>query len=256
MGIFGRKEKADESPAEVQQLTADAPIEGDEHNPHGNEFDQEWMPWLDAMRRYDDRMLRLAIHAENWRRMAIYSLGVAVIAILVAGYAFHLPKLMPVPIAVDALGHSVLITSTEPTAALRANQEYRETVDFITHCRTVLADKMGQRHEDTACYSRLPDDSPARKFVTKARDGVNDPQVVGQNHSVEVAVTNALKISDSVWEIEWSEQSIARDGSLMGNPAKMKAHLTDKWVKSDDVKLLATNPSGYYVQELSWAPVM
>ncbi len=221
-----------------------------------DDFDHSMSPWARAQKAYDDRQMRLAAHARNWQRAFLTSQLLSVLMVGVVAYAVHIPKMKPAPIAIDQLGRSMLITSDQPEAVLRARQEYRETIDFIENCRTVIADKMGLRKIQERCYSRLPDDSAARKWVLSQQSGDNDPFVIAQDHSVEPSVTTALKLSDGNWEVEWSEQSINQSGAKMGPPVKYKGHLTDQFIPGDSEKALRQNPSGYYVQTLSWAKIL
>jgi type IV secretory pathway TrbF-like protein len=246
--LFG-KERRGESDSYPEQTVSDA-----ERDPRRA---QAGNSWIDAVNAYDDRMMRLAAHVVNWQRMAYLSLLFSFCCLAVVVYAIHIPKLEPIPIAVDKLGTSVVVKDSRPDAALLAKQEYSEVGDFIENCRTVLGDKMGLRRLQARCYSRLPDDAAARRwYVDHTKDG-NDPFVIGQNHSVEATVTTRLKLSDANWEIEWQEQSIDLNGGKMGSPVKYKAHLTVQFQKgTDSISQLEQNPNGFYVKTLSWAKQM
>lgn len=210
-------------------------------------------PWTIARLQWDDRMMRLSAHAANWRRAFFFQLPVTGLAVLGMIYCATLPKTFPVPIAVDRLGRSTVVSdAASDQATTRASQEYREVNDFIENLRTVIADNNAQKKSLGRAYMRLPNDSPARAFVDAHMSGDNNPLVVNKNYSVDVTVVNALKLSEGNWEIEWSEQAIGFDGKARGNPTRFKGHLGDKIIAVSDEKSLRMNPAGFYVMTLSW----
>lgn len=210
-------------------------------------------PWTIARLQHDDRMLRLAAHAANWRRAFFYQIPVTALCILGLIYTATLPKKFPVPIAVDKLGRSVVIAdATEGVSSTRASQEYREVNDFIENLRSVIADNNAQKRSLGRAYARLPNDSAARTYVLAHMSGANDPLVVNQKYSVVPTIINALKLSEGNWEVEWEEQAIEFDGKPRGGPIRYKAHLVDKIVIESDEKIMRTNPAGFYVTDISW----
>ncbi|MFX1767970.1 VirB8/TrbF family protein [Paraburkholderia sp. A1RI-2L] len=210
-------------------------------------------PWTIARMQWDDRMMRLSAHAANWRRAFFFQLPVTGLAVLGMIYCATLPKVFPVPIAVDHLGRSTVVSdATSDQATTRASQEYREVNDFIENLRTVIADNNAQKKSLGRAYMRLPNDSPARAFVDAHMSGDNNPLVINKNYSVDVTVVNALKLSEGNWEVEWTEQAIGFDGKPRGNPVRFKGHLGDKIIVVSDEKSLRMNPAGFYVMTLSW----
>ncbi|MCW3587403.1 VirB8 family type IV secretion system protein [Burkholderia cenocepacia] len=212
-------------------------------------------PWTIARMQHDDRMMRLAAHAANWRRAFFYQIPVTALCVLGLIYVATLPKKFPVPIAVDKLGRSAVIPDAaggSGEASTRASQEYREVNDFIENLRTVIADNNAQKKSLGRAYARLPNDSAARAYVLAHMSGDNDPMKINQQYSVDVTVVNALKLSEGNWEVEWLEQAIDFSGKARGNPVRYKGRLGDKIVLESDEKIIRTNPAGFYVTTISW----
>lgn len=246
-GRFGRPRASDES-----RVTAASDAAGPAALQHGDSGD-----WLDGQRAYDDRMMRQTIRARNWQRAWFCQFLFSVACLGVVVYALKIPKYIQVPIATSSLGRSVLVRDTAPDAALLAQQEYTEVGDFIENCRTVLGDKMGLRKLQARCYSRLPDESAARRWFVDQMRGENDPFVVGETHSAEVTVISRLKLSAQTWEVEWLEQFIDLNGGRVGQPIKYRGHLEIEFIRgSNSMSQLETNPNGFYVQKLTWAKKM
>ncbi|MDR5791721.1 type IV secretion system protein [Caballeronia sp. LP003] len=210
-------------------------------------------PWTIARMQWDDRQMRLSAHAANWRRAFFYQLPVTGLAILGLIYCATLPKKFPVPIAVDKLGRSVVVSdATSDQATTRASQEYREVNDFIENLRTIIADNNAQKKSLGRAYARMPNDSAARSYVIAHMTGENDPFAISKNYSVDVTVINALKLSEGNWEVEWSETAIGFDGKSRSAPIRYKAHLTIQMIVENDERVLRTNPAGFYVTNISW----
>jgi len=212
-------------------------------------------PWTMARLAHDDRMLRLAAHAANWRRAFFFQVPVTALAILGLIFVATLPKKFPVPIAVDKLGRSVVISDAAAgpgESSTRASQEYREVNDFIENLRTIIGDNNALKKSLGRAYARLPNDSAAREYVLAHMTGANDPLVLNQKYTVVATVTNALKLSDGNWEVEWTEQANSFDGRPMGAPARYKGHIGDKLVIESDERIMRSNPAGFYVTTISW----
>lgn len=246
-GWFGRRRASDES-----RVTAASNAAGPAAPQHIDSGD-----WLDGQRAYDDRTMRGSIANRNWQRAWFYQFLFSIAMLGVVVYALKIPKYIQVPIATNSLGRSVLVRDTAPDAALLAQQEYTEVGDFIENCRTVLGDKMGLRKLQARCYSRLPDESAARRWFVDQMRGENDPFVVGETHSAEVTVISRLKLSAQSWEVEWLEQFIDLNGGRVGLPIKYRGHLEVEFIRgSNSMTQLETNPNGFYVQKLTWAKKM
>ena len=138
--------------------------------------------WLDSERSYDDRMMRQAVSTRNWQRAWFGQFVFSLLMLGVVVYALQIPKYHPVPIAIDKLGRSAVVRDSSPDAALLAKQEFTEVGDFIENCRTVLGDKMGLRRLQARCYSRLPDESAARRWYVDQTQDSNSPFTIGEKY--------------------------------------------------------------------------
>lgn len=213
--------------------------------------------WLDSERSYDDRMMRQAVSTRNWQRAWFGQFVFSLLMLGVVVYALQIPKYHPVPIAIDKLGRSAVVRDSSPDAALLAKQEFTEVGDFIENCRTVLGDKMGLRRLQARCYSRLPDESAARRWYVDQTQDSNSPFTIGEKYSVEPTVTNRLKLSEGNWEVEWNDQTIDLNGAKVGPPIHYKGHMSIEFLRgTDSMKQLEQNPNGFYVQRLTWAKRM
>lgn len=210
--------------------------------------------WVNAQRQHDDKFLRLAAHAANWRMAFFLALGVACIGVAGSVYIGSQTKHIPFLVEVDKLGQTVAVKSLAGADAVTDPKRlvYREMFDLIENLRTVTTDKQANNEHISRGFSRLA--GSAYGFA-KAELKKNPPNEVGATKSVMVKVRTALVLAGKSWQIDWEERSFDLTGKENGLE-NWRATVIYDLIPASDEESIRRNPIGFTVNELSWQKVL
>jgi type IV secretion system protein TrbF len=210
--------------------------------------------WINAQRQHDDKFLRLAAHADNWRRAFFMALVVACIGVGGAVYIGSQTKHVPFLVEVDKLGQTVAVKSLAGADAVTDPKRlvYREMFDLIENLRTVTTDKQANNEHISRGFSRLAG-SAFNYAKTELRK--NPPNEVGASKSVMVKVRTALVLAGKSWQIDWEEHSYDLSGKEI-SVENWRATIMYDLIPASDEASIRTNPIGFTVTELSWQKVL
>ena len=82
----------------------------------------------------------------------------------------------------------------------------------------------------------------------------NDPFVRATEKTVDVHISSVLPISESTWRVEWDEEARKRDGTPIG-VSHWRAVVTIVVQPPTDSNTILVNPTGLFVQNVSWSMV-
>ncbi len=207
---------------------------------------------LDEGRAFDTPFLRLADTGRSWQ-VAFYA-ALAALAILVvslAQVAVHSRVLVHV-VEVDPLGRAVY---AGPARELEDTEPYlrHELAEFVIDLRTVVSDRRALfRNRSRALIHAA---QPVRATLDRYfADPANDPRRLALAFYREVHVLSLLPLSDSSWQIQWTETDYSR--------AHARRIARSSWTAVLEVELVpvrergslsAENPLGLYVTNLTWS---
>lgn len=210
--------------------------------------------WIKAGAAHDDRFLRLAAQAANWRTFAFISLFIASIAVSGAIYIGAQSKYVPMLVEVDKLGRTLAVRALTGDDAVTDSKRlvYRELFDLVENLRTVTTDIAANKTNLNRGFSRLT--GAAAEYVrTELRKA--PPNEVGASKTVQVDVKTALRISDNTWQVEWEEHSFDLKGAVIG-VENWKATIGFKLTPMETEEAIRKNPIGFIVPELNWMKVI
>lgn len=245
MGFFGKK-KVEKGPVAVSdQVRAEMglPLDSD-------------APFVKAQLHHDDRFLRLASHAANWRKFAFISAVTSVCAVAGVVYMASLPRVVPVFIAVDKLGRTApLVAGVAEGARVDPRKLiYREMVNFIENTRSVTSDYAANNKALAEGFSRLV--GAAHTYV-KTDLMSHKPNEVAEKKTIVVEVKLAMPITvggqRNSWQVEWTETSYSLKGEQMGAPEMWKANIQYELHPGNTEDEVNLNPLGFTIPTLSWA---
>lgn len=213
-------------------------------------------PWMMAQRFMDDRSLRLAAHAQNWRKSFFVVLIMA--GGLAAGLVFMAAqsRVEPIFIAVDKLGRTSemaagINSSGKVDSALLVDREMRE---FIENVRTVTSDFAANNKALGRAFSRLA--GAAHGYVKNDLQS-HKPNEVAQKKTITVEIKIAFPITtegkQNSWQVEWSETSYDLRGEQIGAPEIWRATIQYELRPGKTVDDVRANLAGFYVTGISWA---
>lgn len=246
--MFGKQKRQDEKLKGVadsvkERIDAGLPLDDD-------------APWVNARLHHDDRFLRLAAHAENWRKFALVSLALAGVAIAGVVYIGQQSKFIPFVVEVDKLGRTLAIRKLDDKQAMSEAEKhvFRELSDFIENARSVTVDYSANNRALNRAFSRV--EGPAYEFL-KQELKAHKPNEVATSKTVSVEVKTLLPDTNSTWVIEWVETSYNLKGESLPNPelwkAKVHFELRPGSTKQEDIM---SNPDGFHIKWMSWTRQM
>ncbi len=207
---------------------------------------------LDAGRVFDTPFLRLADTARSWQ-LAFFT-ALAVIAILIvslAQLAVHSRVLVHV-VEVDPLGRTVY---AGPARELEDPEPYirHELSEFLIDLRTVVADRKALfRNRSRALIHATQ--SVRATLDRYFEDPANDPRRLALDLYREVHIVSLLPLSETSWQVQWTESDYARAQARRITRASWTAVLAIKLIPARErSSVTSQNPLGLYVTRLTWS---
>lgn len=205
-------------------------------------------PYQKAQQLWDERLGSARVQARNWRIMAFVCLSLA--TGLAAGLVWQSAqsRITPYVVEVDKLGGVQAVgPAVRPYKPDDAEIAYH-LARFVRDVRSLSIDPIVVRKNWLEAYGYATDRG-AQVLNEFARS--NDPFKAVGERSVSVEVTSVVRVSDSSFQVKWTEQTWT-NGSL----AK-----TERWTgiftivvrQPRDVATLRKNPLGIYVHGLDWS---
>lgn len=219
----------------------------------GASEDQSDAPWVRAAIQHEDRFLRMAAHAKNWRLFAFFCLALAAFAIAGNIYIGSKSKYIPMVMEVDRLGQVVAVKALTGDEAVTDPRRlvYREMFDLIEDLRTVTTDRQANNYRIDKAFIRL--DGAAKTYVrTELRKA--PPNEVGATKTVQVQMKSALRLTAKSWQLDWEEHSFNLAGEEVGVES-WRAIVQYELSPSDKENIFKRNPIGFLVSDLSWQKV-
>ncbi len=207
---------------------------------------------LEEGRVFDAPFIRLADTARSWQ-VAFYA-ALAVIAILVAGLvqqAAHRQVLVHV-VEVDPLGRTVYAgparQAEDPEPYIR-----HELSEFLIDLRTVVADRRALFRSRSRALVHAA--RPVRTILDRYfSDPANDPRRLALSVYREVHILSLLPLSESSWQIQWTETETTRaHGRQLSRPSRTAVLQAELVPARKRPSISAQNPLGLYVTNLTWS---
>ena len=207
---------------------------------------------MDEGRVFDTPFLRLADTARSWQ--LAFFVALAVIAILVASLtqlAVHSRVLVHV-VEVDPLGRTVYAGPAkeieDPEAYIR-----HELSEFLIDLRTVVADRRALFRNRSRAFLHVTQSVRAtldRYFDQPA----NDPRRLALDLYREVHILSLLPLSETSWQIQWTETDYARAQARQIARSSWTAVIAIELVPARERSSVnSRNPLGLYVTRLTWS---
>ena len=208
-------------------------------------------PYLAARREWNERYGDQVQAAKTWRMAAFTSLGIAFLA--VGGLVAVSLQSKVVPYVVQLNGHSdvVRVERADLLQKPNANAIRAALANWIMGARTVYTDPQAMKSLIDATYAMtLPHSAAYQELATYDRS--NDPYQRAATESVSVQVTLVVPVSDSSWEVDWTETTKSSAGKVISTK-DWTATLTVALIPPSDAQQVMRNPLGVYVRQFAWS---
>jgi len=205
-------------------------------------------PYQKAAQAWDERIGSARVQAKNWRFTALGALALG--SILACGLIWQSMQSRVVPYVVEidkqggvqALGPAV--QNYKPSDA----QIAYFLANFITDVRSLSIDPVVVRKNWLRAYDYVTDHGAVflNDYAQK-----NDPFKSVGERTVSAAVTSVVRISDSSFEVKWTEETYDHDA--LASTAHWTAVLSIVTKAPSTVDVLRKNPLGLYINGIDWS---
>lgn len=211
-------------------------------------------PYLAARREWNERYSGYIASANNWRLVALGSVAATLIAVggLVMVSSQH--KIVPYAVEFNGNGEVTRVARAEVASTPNKRQMIAALRNWVIGARTVYVDGRAEKTIIDQTYALTYPDSPCFKMLAGYHKDKN-PYQRAQTETVEVAVNAVVPISDTTWQIDWTEVTKSRSGQAKESDAQTKQYqgtvTTVLAPPTDDAQILV-NPLGIYAQQCAW----
>ncbi len=206
-------------------------------------------PYSRAGQVWDDRIGSARVQARNWRMMAFTSMLIAVVLATGLLWQMRQSRIVPYVVAVDRLGEAKAIAPASATYEPGEVQVAWFLAHFIRDVRTVALDPVIMRQNWVEAYGFVTARGAA--FLDQEAQTANPLADIGSRTTI-VQVTSVVRMSDSSFQVKWSQTSSARGGG-MTSVSHWTAILTVRTRLPRSPEVLRRNPLGLYVDGIDWS---
>ena len=205
-------------------------------------------PYLNARREWNERYGSYIARARNWRIAALGSIAVSIILAVGVIWLGSQSKVVPFVVEVDKLGQAVAVQRADRAVPADQRIVKAQLASWIVDVRTVSADPTAQKAALTRVYA-MADASGATILNDYYR--VNSPFDAGRQRTVAVSIDAVLPISDTSYQVQWSEDTRDLQGRLF-KTTHWQASIEVSLDPPTDEAVLLRNPLGIYVHSFTW----
>jgi type IV secretion system protein TrbF len=217
-------------------------------------------PYLDARRAWNSAVDRAFSQLHLFQIVAVAGFLVALAAIGAMAYIGSKSKFIPYVVEVDKLGEALAVKPAEVAARADERIIRASLASFIASARLVTPDMDLERKAVLTVYAFLQTKDPATAKINAWYQGSKDSDPFERAKKVEVStnIASVEPVSQSSWQIDWTETTRDRDGALVGRPAHMRAVLEiyveplGSTARESDI---TRNPLGIYVRDVNWEEI-
>jgi type IV secretory pathway TrbF-like protein len=207
--------------------------------------------YLAAKAEWNERYGSYISQARSWRLAALLSMGVAIGCVAGISYIGSQSHIVPFVVEINQLGDALAAQRADVAATPDARLIRAQLARWISDVRTVYVDASAERYVINEAYGMIDRQSEAFAVVN-AYFRKNDPFARAAEESTNVHISSVLPISATTWRVEWDEESHKRDGSSTG-VSHWRGSVTVTVHPPTDSNTILINPTGLYVQSVSWS---
>lgn len=214
-------------------------------------------PYLDARRHWNSQIDRAFASQHVWQLIGIAGFLIGLGGIAGITYVGSKSKFVPYVIEVDRLGEAVAVGPAQVAGVADSRVVRASLGAFIGNARLVTPDQDVQRKAIFNVYGMLKAKDPATAKMNEFLNGSEEasPFQRAARMTVNTSDFTVLPVTGTTWQVDWTETTRDRDGSLIGPPKVWRSTL-EMYVEppASDTKQIdiQRNPLGIYVRDFSW----
>lgn len=218
-------------------------------------------PFLNAQRTWNDHVGGVVSSLQTWQVVGILSLLIALAGV---GGMIHIgsqSKFVPFIYQVDKHNEVHAVGPLERASAVSPGIVRAAVANFINDARIVTPDVALQRKAVFRVFSMLSTKDPSTARMNEWLNGTEEssPFRRAEQETVSVEIASVLPQTAETWQVDWVETVRDRQGTVKGEPARMRALVTTYVVAptaSTPDEQQNNNPAGIYVREFSWSKLI
>jgi len=211
-------------------------------------------PYLAQRRVYSDVIENAVNTANTWKTYSFILFACLLASVAANIYQGTLTRVKPVVIEIDGHGIPSKLYSVEGSVNKRDGLVGKAALArVIKGVRGVSVDADVTKRELNEINFFFKSTSSAHSVIGNyIRDPETNPFVRAKTMTVDVKISNVVKISDQSWQIDWSETEFNRQGKLNNSPKRMRAVATVSYVDQISAQMAIVNPLGLVIDDLTW----
>ena len=211
-------------------------------------------PYLAARREWDERYGNLITRERNWRRAAMVSISVSLLAVGGLVRLSTKSHVVPFVVAMDSLGRTVAAGAAEEASPTDDRLKRATLFNWVEDLRTVTTDGIALRKAIDRVYAHIASGGQAQAFISEFYRS-DPPQKRAASETVGVEVRSVLPTSSRTFEVEWFETTRDLYGAVKAQ-AHWKAAFSIGVTPPPDEGMARINPLGIYVTNANWGRVL
>lgn len=207
-------------------------------------------PYLAGRREWMERYGSFIADRDSWRRTALVSLAITLLAVGGMVYSASQNHFIPYVVAVDRLGNSVAAGRADVASRADARIVRAQLARWVSNTRSVYVDAAAQRAVIDEAYAMISRSGTSYNVLNQ-HFRANSPFERAEKETVTVEVKTVLPIGGDTWQVEWVETTRGRNGEVQRTDEWQAAVTVVISPPSDEMTILR-NPLGVYIPEFSW----
>lgn len=206
--------------------------------------------YVAARREWNEQTGSIAASRDTWRLTALGALAVAFLAVGGIAWIGAQNRVVPYVVAVDRLGDQLAIARADVAAPADPRIIRARLGRWISDVRTVFVDVTAQRRIIGDAYAILSRNGAAYRTVNEWF-AQKSPFDRAKDETVGVQVHSVIPLSANTWQVQWTENHRARDGSALPIEEWRGVVTISLNPPVDDATILV-NPAGIYIETVEW----
>lgn len=209
-------------------------------------------PYTDARREWNERYGSYIAHADNWRRMAFGSMGVAAVAVGACVWLAAQSNVAPYVVEVDKLGDAIAVGRADRAPPNDSRVIRQQLARWLVDVRTVSSDPEAVTRNVDEAYAMTDKNGPALQVLNDWY-GTHEPYKRAATGAVVASVSYVRWRVGHTWLIGWREEE---------RPTASPALPAQDW---EAEVIVATNPpttdagiqanaTGTFITSFNWGP--
>lgn len=209
-------------------------------------------PYIDGQRVWLERYGSYVQQAYNWRLVALIEAIALVCAVVGIIYLASQTKFVPYIVAVDKVGMAIGVSPAERASTIDSRVVRAQLAYWITCARSVVTDRIVSLNNITQTYAFVASETPAFGYLNAyyPAEG-HSPLVRGQTETDTISVADILPVSQSSYEIQWTETIRDLHGRVKSTQT-WEGTVEVAFRPPADEQTILRNPLGLYITSVNW----